>query len=92
MWRCPSRKGVVHEPASPSDDRYCPGAGGQGGPHAAAGLHARGRDRRRISFAAAEANTVKPGQGKIGPINRQLISRWRTEMNTSTQIIAPRIP
>jgi hypothetical protein len=40
-------------------------------------------ENRRLSFADAEANLVREGQGKIGPINRQLISRWREEMETS---------
>jgi len=40
-------------------------------------------ESRRLSFADAEANAVKPGQAKIGPINKQLISRWRAEMENS---------
>jgi hypothetical protein len=38
---------------------------------------------RRLSFAEAAAGTVKPGQEKIGPVNRQLISLWRRDMATA---------
>lgn len=40
-------------------------------------------DRRRLSFQDAEAGAVKPGQERIGPVNRQLISLWRKEMEAS---------
>ena len=46
-------------------------------------------ERRRLSFQDAEAGAVKPGQDKIGPVNRQLISLWRREMETSFGPILP---
>jgi hypothetical protein len=46
-------------------------------------------ETRRISFADAEDNRVKPGQAKIGPINKQLITRWRAEMEGSFAAVDP---
>jgi len=45
-------------------------------------------DRCRLSFADAEQGKVKPGQDKIGPTMRQMISIWRKELATSLAPIA----
>jgi len=49
-------------------------------------------EHRRLSFTNAEAGAVKPGQDKIGPVNRQLISIWRKEMEASFAPILPWLP
>ena len=46
-------------------------------------------DRRRLGFQDAEDGRVKAGQEKIGPVNRQLISLWRREMERSFATVAP---
>ena len=49
-------------------------------------------ERRRLSFADAEAGRVKPGQDRIGPVNRQLIAIWRREMTAAFANIAQWMP
>ena len=49
-------------------------------------------ERRRLSFADAEAGLVKPGQDRIGPVNRQLIAIWRREMSAAFANIAQWMP
>ena len=49
-------------------------------------------ERRRLSFADAEAGRVKAGQDRIGPVNRQLISIWRREMASAFAKIAQWMP
>ena len=46
-------------------------------------------EQRRIRFQDAQNNAVNPDQGKIGPIDRELIERWRGEMKTSFAAIEP---
>jgi hypothetical protein len=46
-------------------------------------------DRRRLSFEAAENGEVKPGQDRIGPTMRQMITLWRRDMATSFASIQP---
>jgi hypothetical protein len=45
-------------------------------------------ERRRLSFADAQAGTVKSGQEKIGPVARQQVSIWRRDMEQSFATIA----
>jgi len=45
-------------------------------------------DRRRLSFKAAEAGEVKPGQDRIGPTMRQMIAIWRREMDAATERVS----
>jgi len=40
-------------------------------------------DRRRLSFADAEAGRVREGQDRIGPTMRQMIAIWRRETEAS---------
>ena len=42
-----------------------------------------------VIAAATEDGRVKAGQGKIGPVKRQLISLWRREMERSFATVAP---
>ena len=49
-------------------------------------------DRRRISFADAEAGRVKEGQDKIGPTSRQMIALWRREMEASFAKVSEWLP
>jgi hypothetical protein len=49
-------------------------------------------ERRRLSFAEAEAGRVKAGQDKIGPVARQQIAIWRREMERSFEPVASWIP
>lgn len=44
-------------------------------------------DRRRLSFQDAEDGKVKPGQDKLGPTMRQMISLWRRDTEASMQAI-----
>jgi hypothetical protein len=46
-------------------------------------------DRRRMSFAAAEAGEVVPGHPKIGPTMRQMVFMWQAEMEKSFAGVAP---
>jgi hypothetical protein len=47
---------------------------------------------RRLTFAAAEASRVKDGQSVIGPWNRQLIAKWRHDMETNFAEVAAWLP
>ena len=49
-------------------------------------------DRRRLMFEDAEASRVKPGQDRIGPINRQMIAIWLRQMNTAFADVADWLP
>jgi hypothetical protein len=45
-------------------------------------------DRRRLSFQNAEDGNVKPGQDKMGPTMRQMVTIWRREMEAAFAPIA----
>jgi hypothetical protein len=45
-------------------------------------------DRRRLSFQDAEDGNVKPGQERMGPTMRQMISLWRRDMESNTAQIS----
>jgi hypothetical protein len=49
-------------------------------------------ERRRLSFADAEAGRVKAAQDRIGPVNRQLIAIWRREMASAFAKIGQWMP
>jgi hypothetical protein len=49
-------------------------------------------EQRRLSFDDAAAGMVKPGQDKIGPVNRQLIAIWRREMAAAFSKVAQWMP
>jgi hypothetical protein len=40
-------------------------------------------DRRRMSFQAAQAGVLKPGEEKLGPTKRQMIAMWRRQMEAN---------
>ncbi len=47
---------------------------------------------RRLTFAAAEAGQVKNGQTPMGLWNRQLIAKWRRDMETNFAGVAEWLP
>ncbi|NPD69995.1 hypothetical protein HN018_27390 (plasmid) [Lichenicola cladoniae] len=49
-------------------------------------------DMRRLTFAAAEAGRVKPGQDPIGPWKRQQIALWRRSMEEAFAPVADWLP
>jgi hypothetical protein len=49
-------------------------------------------DARRLTFAAAEASRVKPGQAPIGPWRRQQIAAWRRAMEDAFAPAADWLP
>jgi len=49
-------------------------------------------DNRRLTFSDAEGGKVKEGQAPIGPWNRQVVAKWRRDMEAAFADVAHLLP